>query len=180
MCGKGFRQKHNLTIHMSTHSTERPHVCTICGKSFKLKGSLTTHLKIHTGERSHICSICEKSFRQSGHLTKHLKIHTDKHDSVSLTQSDDLQKHRKHPEQFKVESDLESERKTENVSNDQTDSLCGLIMPVLIKTEEQDSTTERHEVEYSTNPVSNISFVFNLNQRKTQSYLLIFLMMHVI
>ena len=141
-------------------------MCTICGKSFKLKGSLTTHLKIHSGERSHICSICEKSFRQSGHLTKHLKIHTDKHHSVTLTQSDHLQKHRKHPEQFKVKCRSECESKAESVRNDRTESFCGLSMPVLIKTEEQDSTTERHEVDSSTNIVSNIPFVFNIKSEE--------------
>ncbi|XP_043991552.1 zinc finger protein 32-like [Gambusia affinis] len=49
-CGKTFRRKRRLTVHLHSHGVERPYNCVQCGKSFVQKGNLTLHLRMHTRE----------------------------------------------------------------------------------------------------------------------------------
>ncbi|XP_017159344.1 zinc finger protein 567-like isoform X1 [Poecilia reticulata] len=49
-CGKTFRRKRRLTVHLRSHGVERPYSCLQCGKSFIQKGNLTVHQRIHTRE----------------------------------------------------------------------------------------------------------------------------------
>ncbi|KAK7930344.1 hypothetical protein WMY93_006739 [Mugilogobius chulae] len=46
VCEKTFVNKHDLTCHMTVHSTERPHKCSECGESYKRKGCLNRHLRV--------------------------------------------------------------------------------------------------------------------------------------
>ena len=62
---------------MKTHSGETPHICSTCGKGFKQKYLLTVHLRVHTGERPHVCWACNKSYTQSSALAKHMLTHSD-------------------------------------------------------------------------------------------------------
>ncbi|XP_049644162.1 zinc finger protein 506-like [Suncus etruscus] len=75
-CGKAFSQSSHLNRHFMSHTKEKPHVCDECGKSFSCPSDLTVHMNTHTGEKPYICKECGKAFSQYSHLIRHFVSHT--------------------------------------------------------------------------------------------------------
>ena len=76
ICQKKFTQVSNLNLHLRTHSKEKPFACEKCPKLFSTSSNLKVHLKIHTGIKDHICSLCDKAFKTLSELKSHEGIHS--------------------------------------------------------------------------------------------------------
>ncbi|KAJ8668042.1 hypothetical protein QAD02_009705 [Eretmocerus hayati] len=74
-CGKSFKMKSNLKLHLLTHSSEKSFLCKRCGKSFKCRRYLTHHMKSHSKGRSFVCELCGKNYKEKSSLDRHLRVH---------------------------------------------------------------------------------------------------------
>ena len=72
----GENQKRDVRRNEQTHTSEKPHACSICPKGFANKSSIAPHERIHTGEKPYACSICPRRFSQKSHVVPHERTHT--------------------------------------------------------------------------------------------------------
>lgn len=76
-CWKQLSSAGNLKTHLKTHSSERPHACTLCPAAFKLAGSLKSHMKTHTDQRPFMCELCGARTKRSSDLALHMRTHSE-------------------------------------------------------------------------------------------------------
>ncbi|XP_062247359.1 telomere zinc finger-associated protein isoform X1 [Platichthys flesus] len=76
VCEQRFTEKGALVRHKaSKHEEGRPHCCQICGKTFKAREQLRVHLRRHKGMRKFECLDCGYKFTRQAHLRRHVQIH---------------------------------------------------------------------------------------------------------
>ncbi|XP_064640969.1 uncharacterized protein LOC135495894 [Lineus longissimus] len=74
-CSLLFRSRSDMTIHLRTHTNERPFLCDTCGYRGKSRNQLTRHRRTHTGERNFSCEYCPYKALNSTHLRRHMRVH---------------------------------------------------------------------------------------------------------
>eukprot|EP00038_Savillea_parva_P003068 m.120608 g.120608 ORF g.120608 m.120608 type:complete len:348 (-) comp11062_c0_seq2:1595-2638(-) len=77
-CPKTFKKNSHRERHEFIHTGAKPYACGQCDKAYTRPGDLKVHLRCHTGERPHMCKVCKKTFITSSHL----KVHERAHDSI--------------------------------------------------------------------------------------------------
>ena len=82
MCGKSFRTKRILAIHMEIHGDEPKHQCTSCDKKFFVERYLSDHIRKYHREVKFPCTICGIILYTQPRLESHIKMHMAKMQST--------------------------------------------------------------------------------------------------
>mmetsp|Transcript_10747 Transcript_10747/g.13436 ORF Transcript_10747/g.13436 Transcript_10747/m.13436 type:complete len:347 (-) Transcript_10747:122-1162(-) len=77
-CGKMFRGRSEVVVHVRVHTGDKPLSCNYCGKTFAHPSNLKVHERGHRGEKPYVCTYpgCDRRFAHSMSLKDHSYKHT--------------------------------------------------------------------------------------------------------
>ncbi|PIO32174.1 hypothetical protein AB205_0033420, partial [Aquarana catesbeiana] len=75
-CGKGFKSKKVLRIHLMGHAGKKIYSCPECENLYLSNCGLVAHKRLHAGEKDFKCPECGECFGLKSQLTAHQKVHS--------------------------------------------------------------------------------------------------------
>eukprot|EP01083_Nonionella_stella_P246574 855888_1 len=72
-CPKVSNSKGDLTVHIRSHTNEKPFKCELCDSSFGRKNHWKEHMNGHTGKKPFKCKYCDLAFSKSNQKCDHEK-----------------------------------------------------------------------------------------------------------
>ena len=73
ICGKTFRRKSEMIIHIKRHKETKSYSCSQCSRKFAVSYDLTQHIRnVHGEEKPYECDICKTKFRTISFLKSHI------------------------------------------------------------------------------------------------------------
>lgn len=95
-CDYITKKKVLLNRHRITkHSDEKPFVCDLCGRAFKLKRALAVHLEQHESTKTYKCPFCVRVFNSSTNFYTHRKNAHPEELAKMKRQEQELQRHKR-------------------------------------------------------------------------------------
>lgn len=93
LCGVTLTHSCNMSVHMRSHSGERPFKCKECGTSFITKSDLKRHGRRFNHEcgvqvKEYKCITCKTRFESTSKLEKHVSIHVPRSMDLSIDSFD--------------------------------------------------------------------------------------------
>ncbi|XP_037389168.1 zinc finger protein 37-like isoform X2 [Pygocentrus nattereri] len=121
LCGKGFRLKSSLQVHMTVHTDERRHECPDCKATFKVSSHLARHRLMHTDSRPFSCPVCKIGFRTKANVQAHLKTHEKRSGERKRGMRKRKRKLSESEEEWQEEDDVEEEGDESDEEEDEHD-----------------------------------------------------------
>ncbi|GBG32546.1 Zinc finger protein [Hondaea fermentalgiana] len=76
-CGKGFRKRSEVVVHVRVHTGERPLKCSMCDRCFAHPSNLRAHERKHPEANKFSCTVagCGETFTDQARLKSHMMAH---------------------------------------------------------------------------------------------------------